>query len=150
MCVIKKKLLRLEFLCLAQNFPHRKKKTLRRSSLDVSPEIVGFPPTSSHFNRVFHYFHHPFWGTVPLFSKNIHLASLSRNCLMASSLETPPTSLPEDWGFLNVESQFFCLVAWGGFLEIIIWNLLSPKAPCDPQRIFKWNAATTVKIFHTG
>ena len=25
-------------------------------------KIVGFPPKSSHFNRVFHYFHHPFWG----------------------------------------------------------------------------------------
>ena len=30
------------------------------------PKIVDFPPKSSilnHFNRVFHYFHHPFWGT---------------------------------------------------------------------------------------
>ena len=25
-------------------------------------------PKSSHFNRVFHYFHHPFWG-VSLFSE---------------------------------------------------------------------------------
>ena len=24
---------------------------------------MGFPPKSSHFNRDFHYFHHPFWGT---------------------------------------------------------------------------------------
>ena len=29
----------------------------------VFPKIVGFPPKSSHFNRVFPYFHHPFWGT---------------------------------------------------------------------------------------
>ena len=28
------------------------------------PKIVGFPPKSSIFNRVFHYFHHPFWGTT--------------------------------------------------------------------------------------
>ena len=28
------------------------------------PKIVGFPPKSSIFNRVFHDFHHPFWGTT--------------------------------------------------------------------------------------
>ncbi len=28
-------------------------------------------PKSSHFNRVFHYFHHPFWGTSIL--GNIHI-----------------------------------------------------------------------------
>ena len=27
---------------------------------------MGFPPKSSHFNRLFHYFHHPFWGKIPL------------------------------------------------------------------------------------
>ena len=32
---------------------------------------MGFPK-SSHFNRVFHYFHHPFWGT-PIFG-NTHIA----------------------------------------------------------------------------
>ena len=31
----------------------------------VFPKIVGFPPKSSHFNRVFHDFHHPFWGFSP-------------------------------------------------------------------------------------
>ena len=30
----------------------------------VFPKKMGFPPKSSHFNRVFHYFHHPFWGTT--------------------------------------------------------------------------------------
>ena len=24
-------------------------------------------PKSSHFNGVFHYFHHPFWGPTPIF-----------------------------------------------------------------------------------
>ena len=27
-------------------------------------------PKSSHFNRVFHYFHHPFWGFSPYFWKH--------------------------------------------------------------------------------
>ena len=29
----------------------------------VSKNRGMFPPKSSHFNRGFHYFHHPFWGT---------------------------------------------------------------------------------------
>ena len=36
------------------------------------PKIVGFPPKSSIFNRVFHYFHHPFWGYTPIFG-NTHM-----------------------------------------------------------------------------
>ena len=38
------------------------------------PKMVGFPPKSSHFNRVFHDFHHPFWGTN-IFG-NTHIESL--------------------------------------------------------------------------
>ena len=32
----------------------------------VFPKIVGKHPQIIHFNRVFHYFHHPFWGTTIL------------------------------------------------------------------------------------
>ena len=32
----------------------------------VFPKIGG-TPKSSHLNRVFHYFHHPFWGFPPIF-----------------------------------------------------------------------------------
>ena len=31
------------------------------------PKMVGFPPKIIHFNRVFHYFHHPFRGPTPIF-----------------------------------------------------------------------------------
>ena len=31
----------------------------------VFPKIVGFPQII-HFNRVFPYFHHPFWGETPI------------------------------------------------------------------------------------
>ena len=43
----------------------------------------GFPPKSSIFNRVFHYFHHPFWGKHPYFRKppNPEMARLSFECL---------------------------------------------------------------------
>ena len=34
----------------------------------VFPKIVGFHPKSSNFNRVSHYFHHPFWGTQAIMS----------------------------------------------------------------------------------
>ena len=33
-------------------------------------------PKSSHFNRVFHYFHHPFWGCSPYFWFNTHMGNL--------------------------------------------------------------------------
>ena len=36
--------------------------------MDVS-ENGGFPPKSSILIRVFHYFHHPFWGKLPFFWK---------------------------------------------------------------------------------
>ena len=40
--------------------------------MDIS-ENSGFSPQISHFNRVFHYFHHhhPFWG-IPIFG-NTHV-----------------------------------------------------------------------------
>ena len=34
------------------------------------PKIGGFPPKSSHFKKVFHNFHHPFWGIYPYFWKH--------------------------------------------------------------------------------
>ena len=37
--------------------------------MDVS-ENSGFSPQIIHFNRVFHYFHHPFWGKHPYFWKH--------------------------------------------------------------------------------
>ena len=33
------------------------------------PKIVGFPTQIINFNRVFHDFHHPFWGPAPIFWK---------------------------------------------------------------------------------
>ena len=36
------------------------------------PKIVGFPPKSRILIRVFHYFHHPFWGPTPIFG-NTHI-----------------------------------------------------------------------------
>ncbi len=35
--------------------------------MGVEPKIGFFPPKSSHFNRDFHYFHHPCWWFSPYF-----------------------------------------------------------------------------------
>ena len=44
----------------------------------VFPKIGGFPPNHPLKNRVFHYFHHPFWGTVRIFG-NTPFAWTSKN-----------------------------------------------------------------------
>ena len=38
------------------------------------PKIVGFPPKSYHFNRVFHERNHAFWGKHPYFWKHPFIA----------------------------------------------------------------------------
>ena len=43
-----------------------------------------------HFNRVFHYFHHPFWGFSPIFG-NIHI-SIFRCKLAVSFRESNPSA----------------------------------------------------------
>ena len=40
-------------------------------------ENSGFSPQIIHLNRVFHYFHHPFWGFSPYFWKHLHLKPLA-------------------------------------------------------------------------
>ena len=39
--------------------------------MGVEPKIVFFSPQIIHFNRVFHYFHHPFWDTLIFGSTHI-------------------------------------------------------------------------------
>ena len=39
----------------------------------VFPKIGVFTRQIIHFNKVFHYFHHPFWGFSPIFG-NTHEA----------------------------------------------------------------------------
>ena len=39
----------------------------------VFPKTVVFTPQIMNFNRVFHYFHHPFWGFSPYFWKHPHV-----------------------------------------------------------------------------
>ena len=52
------------------------KTSPNRIHTGVEPKNRGGskPPKSSHFNRDFHYFHHPFWGKPPIFG-NTHTES---------------------------------------------------------------------------
>ena len=48
--------------------------------MDVEPKIVGVSPQIIHLkNRVFRYFHHPFWGKHPYFGNTriMHQAKMT-------------------------------------------------------------------------
>ena len=50
------------------------------SSIWVFPKIWGKAPNHPMFNRVFHYFHHPFWGVnTPIFGKLLNLYQIHLN-----------------------------------------------------------------------
>ena len=58
------------------------------SHLGVS-ENSGFSPQIIHFNKVFHYFHHPFWGTR-IFG-NTHLSEIEPKTKTAMTQPTEST-----------------------------------------------------------
>ena len=78
----------------------------------VFPKIVGFPPKSSHSSRVFHYFHHPFWGT-PFFG-NTHMEHLGWLYLSYTCRVSWCTwlnffgYLQDVWGVSEVKMVFLC------------------------------------------
>ena len=49
-----------------------RERVWRYMKIWMFPKIVGFPPKSSILTKVFHYFHHPFWGPTPIFG-NTHI-----------------------------------------------------------------------------
>ena len=64
-----------------------------QKNIDVS-ENSGTPKSSilNHFNRVFHYFHHPFWGT-PIFG-NTHMQAFSLNPVSGFEMRNCPATKP--------------------------------------------------------
>ena len=46
---------------------------LQLDQMGVEPKIGGKTLQIIHFNRVFHYFHHPFWGFSPYFWFNTQM-----------------------------------------------------------------------------
>ena len=84
----------------------------------VFPQII-------HFNRVFHYFHHPFWVFSPIFG-NIYIIFLE----VLSQI----FFLDVATGYPLVVSEIFCLdFFW--YPEIVGQN--DPKLTCELAHFFK-------------
>ena len=78
-------------------------------------ENSGSSPQIIHFNRVFHYFHHPFWGTsifgntqIDIYISSIDLCSLARSHGKAKLPMQGHASLDLDFG--QVDSRRMRLV----------------------------------------
>ena len=103
-------------------------------SIWVFQKIWENPPSHPMFNRVFHDFHHPFWGFPPIFG-NIHIFSMqnrqAQQLLFAFRVDSwRTTPWIEDrrlqnllWPHLLVQGTFWhvCLVAY-----TIWWFLTTP------------------------
>ena len=87
------------------------------------PKIVGFPPKWIHFNRVFHYFHHPFWGPTPIFANTHKASNLSNHLGILGEIE----------GF----GWIYCFV--GPNQGSVIWLLPSSSlGPVPCGQILRW------------
>ena len=91
--------------------------------MDVSKNSGFSPPNHPFKNRVFHYFHHPFWGFSPYFwehpyvyvgfrfcgSSALHVESL---CLDVSLIMTSPSNDPKShWS--QCECEIDDTTGWG-------------------------------------
>ena len=50
--------------------------TPQTKAIWMFPKIGGFYPQIIHVYRVFHYFHHPFWGANPYFWKHPYISGI--------------------------------------------------------------------------
>ena len=65
---------------VVQDFLYQQYVVLWCFSIWVFPKIGGkLPPNHPFGHRVFHYFHHPFWGPTPIFG-NTHIPGPSKRC----------------------------------------------------------------------
>ena len=96
------------------------------------------PPQIIHFNRVFHYFHHPFWGGSPYFwkhrstHKQVH--PTHRQDLFVGNHRGHPGAPNQSLDFLgkkNTESQAFLFLrdwsGWSKFQTKPLFKHLKPK-----------------------
>ena len=86
--------------------------------MDVS-ENSEFSPQIIHFNRVFHYFHHPFWGT-PVVGKSIGdeiLPSYMRSLLQSLKINQDFTVYPP-W---NEASEVTPENGWLEYVVVSFW-----------------------------
>ncbi len=133
---------------------HLPKKTLVHSGknhdMGVEPKIGVGPPNHPFGNRIFHYFHHPFWGPTPIFGKPwYHYFARGPGRHRPSRLgrlQVPPLRLP--WkraqgrakphleGTKKPGGVFFVFFFWGGeflmmfFFESWKHSIFLEKASC--------------------
>ena len=120
----------------------------------VFPKI-GVPPNHPYFNRVFHYFHHPFWG-MPIFGNthlypNYQLGGGFKYLLFSSLMGctwwnfrkiAPETHMVRTWKWMvGILSRFllgFCLFSGAIKLFVLGEGLLTVEYPnyqrCTLQR----------------
>ena len=67
----------------------------------------GFSPQIIHFNRVFHYFHHPFWGT-PIFG-NTHIKP---DYCWVLATQIVFIFNPDPWGFMIQFDEHIFQMGW--------------------------------------
>ena len=79
------------------------------------PKIVGFPAKSSILIGVFHYFHHPFLGVLPLFLDSHPFQTTTQSCISLPVHRTSrhPFCGFNFWGFDLL--RCLELTSWMGF-----------------------------------
>ena len=82
--------------------------------MDVS-ENNGFSPQIIHFNRVFHYFHHPFWDTPVV--GNIHIGDEILPSYMRSLLQ--PLKINQDFTVYPPWNEASEVITENGWLEYV-------------------------------
>ena len=98
----------------------------------------GFSPQIIHFNRVFHYFHHPFWGKHPYFPNHLDIFLL-RSC-RGPSRALKRKGSPSNHQF----AKGFCCEFQGGYDYFGLENVWTFKKDLA-QKEFVWSCL--VKIF---
>ena len=81
----------------------------------VFEKNMGKPPNHPIVHRVFHYFHHPFWGFSPYFWKHPSIQGIVSDCQM-SRLESfePPNDL--------LQSMEEVIWQGDGFRRTVLWE----------------------------
>ena len=88
-------------------------------------------PQIIHFNRVFHYFHHPFWGFSPYFWFNTHIPpNFSTPCL--EELVDEVSSCPSCWTISWIFSSHICIGSMLHKAEVF------SRLPGEPKTFIFW------------
>ena len=101
-------------------------KWMGQDKIWVFPKIGGKPPQIINSNRVFHYFHHPFWGTIIFGNTHINLEPETSTLKWLFQLDASK-SLYEKWLFHHFHPlKHGCLE-----FQEMVFPTLPPKKGCN-------------------